>query len=258
MTDKSDPFTNMFEAPAQLAQTMFAPLGGDAPLSPQDAQRWAEVGAKLQGMWMEYQAEQLANPQALAPYFDPQRWMNMAGDWFKQMPIAQAEQQKALWEEGMELWQTVLGQYGLGPKAADQDGEPELPRKDRRFADERWRAHPAYALIYQTYLFLAERVSEMVDKAEGLNPQQRKQLRFTTRAITEAASPSNFPLLNPVVLQRTLDTRGENLIKGMQHLLNDMRRGQLSHTDASAFTLGENIATTPGKVVHETPLFQLI
>lgn len=258
MTDKSDPFTNMFEAPAQLAQTMFAPLGGDAPLSPQDAQRWAEVGAKLQGMWMEYQAEQLANPQALAPYFDPQRWMNMAGDWFKQMPIAQAEQQKALWEEGMELWQTVLGQYGLGPKAADQDGEPELPRKDRRFADERWRAHPAYALIHQTYLFLAERVSEMVDKAEGLNPQQRKQLRFTTRAITEAASPSNFPLLNPVVLQRTLDTRGENLIKGMQHLLNDMRRGQLSHTDASAFTLGENIATTPGKVVHETPLFQLI
>ena len=158
----------------------------------------------------------------------------------------------------MELWNDVLGQYGLGPKAGEQGGEVELPRKDRRFADEKWRAHPAFALIHQTYLFLAERVEQMADNIEGLNSQQREQLRFTTKAITEAASPSNFPLLNPVVMERTLETKGQNLVKGMEHLLADMRRGQLSHTDASAFTLGENIATTPGKVVHETPMYQLI
>ena len=81
---------------------------------------------------------------------------------------------------------------------------------------------------------------------------------FTTRTLTDAASPANYPLLNPVVMERTLETRGENLIKGMEHLLADLRREQLSHTDPSAFTLGENIATTPGKVVHETPLYQLI
>ncbi len=266
MNETPDPFTNLYEAPSKLARAMLGPFGGlqgaaamgDGMMKPEDAQHWAEVGAKLQGMWAEYQAEQLGNPQALAPYFDPSRWMAMAGDWFRQMPLAQAEQQKALWDEGMELWQDVLGQYGLGPKAADKADEPQLPRKDRRFADARWRAHPAFALIHQTYLFLAERVGEMVDRAEGLNPQQREQLRFTTRAITEAASPSNFPLLNPVVMERTLETRGDNLVKGMQHLLADMRRGQLSHTDASAFRLGENIATTPGKVVHETPLYQLI
>ncbi|MCA0902977.1 PHA/PHB synthase family protein [Qipengyuania aquimaris] len=267
MTDTPDPFTNMYEGPAKLMRAMFAPMMGtmdaakgiDGAVSPEDAKHWAEVGAKLQAMWLQYQSEQLSNPQALVPYFDPARWMALATDWYQKMPLAQAEQQKALMEEGMRLWEDVLGQYGLGPKAAEKHGgEVELPRKDRRFADEKWRAHPAYALIHQTYLFLAERVAEMVEKADNLNPQQREQLRFTTKAITEAASPANFPLLNPVVMERTLETRGDNLVKGMEHMLADMRRGQLSHTDASAFTLGENIATTPGKVVHETPLYQLI
>ncbi|MBX7458257.1 class I poly(R)-hydroxyalkanoic acid synthase [Qipengyuania sp. 1NDH17] len=268
MTETPDPFTNLYEHPAKLMRAMFAPMTGgmdpqmmmgEAPMKPEDAQAWAETGAKLQTLWAQYQAEQMSNPQALVPYFDPARWMALAGDWYKQMPIAQAEQQKALWEEGMQLWNEVLGQYGLGPKAgAKAEGDVELPRKDRRFADEKWRAHPAFALIHQTYLFLAERVEEMADNIDGLNPQQREQLKFTTKAITEAASPANFPLLNPVVMERTLETKGQNLVKGMEHLLADMRRGQLSHTDASAFTLGENIATTPGKIVHETPLYQLI
>ncbi len=267
MTETPDPFTNLYEHPAKLMRAMFAPMTGgmdpqmmmgEAPMKPEDAQAWAETGAKLQTLWAQYQAEQMSNPQALVPYFDPARWMALAGDWYKQMPIAQAEQQKALWEEGMQLWNEVLGQYGLGPNAGAAGGEVELPRKDRRFADEKWRAHPAFALIHQTYLFLAERVEEMADNIDGLNPQQREQLKFTTKAITEAASPANFPLLNPVVMERTLETKGQNLVKGMEHLLADMRRGQLSHTDASAFTLGENIATTPGKVVHETPLYQLI
>ena len=260
--DGPDPFTNMFEAPAKFARALFAPMSAasaNAPLKPEDMQHWAEVGTKLQSMWMEYQAEQMANPQALAPYFDPSRWMRMAEDWYRQMPIADPAQQQALMQEGMALWQQVLGQYGLGADGQPvAEGEPDLPRKDRRFADPRWRAHPAYALIHQTYLFLAERVAEMVDRMEGLSDDKREQLRFTTRAITEAASPSNFPLLNPVVMERTLETRGDNLVKGMEHLLADLRRGQLSHTDASAFKLGENIAVTPGKVVHETPLYQLI
>ncbi len=259
-----DPFTNMFEAPAKLAQAMFAPMAGfqgaampSGAIKPEDMQHWTEVGAKLQGMWLEYQAEQLSNPQALAPYLDPSRWTRMAQDWFRQMPIADPAKQQELFTEGMALWQQVLGQYGLGPQATS-GGEPELPRSDRRFADPRWRAHPAFALIHQTYLFLAERVNEMVDRMEGMPEDKREQLRFTTRAITEAASPANFALTNPVVLERTLETRGDNLVKGMEHLLTDLRRGQLSHTDASAFKLGGNIAVTPGKVVHETPMYQLI
>ena len=190
---------------------------------------------------------------------DPARWMGLAQDWYRQMPLADPAQQQALWQEGMEVWQQVLAQYGLGAGGQEEARDAaDMPRRDRRFADPRWRAHPAYALIHQTYLFLAERVAEMVDRIDGLSDDKREQLRFTTRTMTDAASPANFPLLNPVVMERTLETQGENLVTGMEHLLADLRRGQLSHTDASAFTLGENIAVTPGKVVHETPLYQLI
>ena len=262
MTETPDPFTNLYETPAKLMRAFLAPmtqLSGEAGMTPEDARHWAEVGAKLQGMWLDYQAEQMTDPQALAPWFDPSRWARMAQDWYRQMPLADIEQQQKLVQDGMALWQQVLAQYGLGPEGPTVPAEePELPRTDRRFADPRWRAHPAFALIHQTYLFLAERVTEMVDRIEGLPEDKREQLRFATRAITEAASPANFPLLNPVVLERTLETRGDNLVKGMQHLIADLRRGQLSHTDADAFKLGENIAVTPGKVVHETPLYQLI
>ncbi|HCJ20412.1 MAG TPA: class I poly(R)-hydroxyalkanoic acid synthase [Erythrobacter sp.] len=263
MTDDGpDPFTNLFEAPAKFARALFAPMAeatGGNPLSAEDMRHWAEVGTKLQTMWLEYQAEQLADPQALVPWMDPARWMGLAQDWYRQMPLADPAQQQALWQEGMEVWQQVLAQYGLGAGGQEQARDAaDMPRRDRRFADPRWRAHPAYALIHQTYLFLAERVAEMVDRIDGLSDDKREQLRFTTRTMTDAASPANFPLLNPVVMERTLETQGENLVTGMEHLLADLRRGQLSHTDASAFTLGENIAVTPGKVVHETPLYQLI
>ena len=260
MTDDGpDPFTNLFEAPAKFARALFAPMAeaaGGNPLSAEDMRHWAEVGTKLQTMWLEYQAEQLADPQALVPWMDPARWMGLAQDWYRQMPLADPAQQQALWQEGMEVWQQVLAQYGLGAGGQEEARDAaDMPRRDRRFADPRWRAHPAYALIHQTYLFLAERVAEMVDRIDGLSDDKREQLRFTTRTMTDAASPANFPLLNPVVMERTLETQGENLVTGMEHLLADLRRGQLSHTDASAFTLGENIAVTPGKVVHETPLY---
>ena len=79
-----------------------------------------------------------------------------------------------LWNDGMALWQTVLGQYGIGPAAANEAGERKLPRSDRRFADPRWRDPPAFALIHQTYLMLAEQILALTDKAPGLDAQQRQ------------------------------------------------------------------------------------
>ncbi|WP_394271032.1 PHA/PHB synthase family protein [Qipengyuania sp.] len=250
-----------FEDQMKLAEAFFAPFAGTgaAAFTPDDIARWTEVGTRLQALWMQYQAEQLSRPETLSAVFDSSRWMGLASSWYRQMPLAQAQQQQALWDEGFRLWQQVLAQYAPGADGGTEgQAGPQLPRQDRRFADGRWRAHPAFALIHQTYLFLAERVAQMVEQMDGLTPQQKDQLRFTTRTITDAASPANFPLTNPVVLERTLETRGENLVRGMEHLLADLRRGQLTHTDSGAFKLGENIANTPGKVVHETPLYQLI
>ncbi|UVI40560.1 PHA/PHB synthase family protein [Qipengyuania spongiae] len=263
MTD-TDPFTNLYAGPTQLARAMFGPMAelaktgamGAVSVKPEDAQHWAEVGTKLQTMWFEFATEQAKSAPVGLPYLDPSRWMALAESWYSQMPVADPQRQKQLWEEGFALWETVLGAYGIGPKAGEK--VDDLPRTDPRFANEKWKTHPAFALIHQTYLMLAERIEGMVDEIQGLPDDKREQLRFTTRAIIEAASPANFPMLNPVVLEKTIETRGENLVKGMEHLLADLKRGQLSHTDASAFKLGENIAVTPGKVVYETELFQLI
>ncbi len=252
-----DPLATMYEGQVKLAQAFFAPLApmqGTAAPAASDMQHWATTGTKLQGLWLEFMAEQAAKPQNAMAYLDPTRWMSLAQGWYKQMPLADPARQKALWEEGLAVWQGVLGSFGIGTEGA----AGELPLSDKRFADERWRAHPAFALLHQTYLLLSQRLADMVDQIEGIPADQREKLRFATKAITEAASPANFPFLNPVVIERTLETRGENLVKGMEHLIADMRRGQLSHTDGGSFTLGETIASTPGKVVFETELFQLI
>jgi polyhydroxyalkanoate synthase subunit PhaC len=131
-------------------------------------------------------------------------------------------------------------------------------REDRRFADPAWREQPFFDLLHQTYLMLAEQLTALADTAETLEPEQREQLRFALTATGDALSPANFALTNPVALNKAIATKGASLVKGLEHLIADLARGQLSHTDPEAFRLGENIAITPGKVVHETPLYQLI
>jgi polyhydroxyalkanoate synthase len=98
----------------------------------------------------------------------------------------------------------------------------------------------------------------MAEHGDGIDPARREQLRFTTRTLVEALNPANIPLLNPIVLERIVETKGESLVRGMEHLTADLSRGQLNHVAEGAFVLGENLAATPGKVVHRTPLYELI
>lgn len=260
----TDIFGEMLKIQAEATQALFGHFGqflaspADNPVppapEPADIAQWAGVGQRLQSLWTDFQSSEAlkANPTKLMT--DPSAWLELVEGWYRQMPMANAEQQQKLWEDGMKLWQGVLGQYAAGEGAEP----PPLPRKDRRFADPRWREQPLFAVIHQTYLLFAEQLAQLAENTEGLDPDRKEQLRFATRSLTEALSPANFPMTNPVVLERTIETRGENLVKGMEHLLADLKRGQLTHTDSSAFELGRNIAVTPGKVVHETPLFQLI
>ena len=271
MADSIDPdfFANLLKSPAEAAQKLFGAVlpgiadGGAEQGSGASAAlaQWTSVAQRLQAMWLEFQRDQAAQMAQKAPamFSDPGNWLGLAQGWLKQMPLANPETQKRLWQDSLNLWEGVLGQYGVGPKAGDAKvGGSALPRSDRRFADPKWREQPFFALVHQTYLMLAEQIMAMTDTIEGVDPEKRDQLRFATRTLVEALSPANLPLTNPVVLQRTIETRGENLVKGMAHLLADIKRGQLTHVDPDAFRLGENIAATPGKVVYETPLYQLI
>ncbi len=95
-------------------------------------------------------------------------------------------------------------------------------------------------------------------KSTGLDDETRQKMRFAIRNFVDAMSPSNFALTNPQVLKRTIETRGENLLSGLANMLNDISAGQLTQTKSGAFEVGRNLATTPGKVIKETPLYQLI
>jgi polyhydroxyalkanoate synthase len=235
------------------------PAGAELPGG--DLAQWGEVAQRLQSLWTDFQRDQAQGMMARLPQMmgDPAGFAGIMHGWLKALPLTQPETQKRLWEDSLALWEGVLGQFGIGPKAdAASDGGPELPRKDRRFADPRWREQPFYAVIHQTYLMLAEQVMAMAEAVHTGDPAKSEQLKFAARTLVEALSPANFPMLNPLVMEKALATRGESLVKGFEHLLGDLKRGQLTHVDPGAFKLGENIAATPGKVVHETPLYQLI
>jgi polyhydroxyalkanoate synthase len=234
--DPATAFTELLEAQSETARDMFAAFGQSAEI-----ERWPE-------MWREFYALPALGTEPPPLMLDPGQWLEA----FRGVvPFADPEAQADLWREGFALWNEMLGQYQDG-------GEPTLPRADRRFADPAWREQPVFALIHQTYLLFAERMMEIAGHAEGLSAEQREQLRFATRTMLDAMSPDHFPLLNPVVIERTLASQGENLVKGMEHLAADLERGQLTHSAPGAFKLGRDIAMTPGKVVFETPLFQLI
>ncbi len=229
-----------------------------------DMQHWTWVMGRAQQMVMEH-----ATRSALAGKGQLD-WSKMLDHMLRPMtseagsadPLALADQTAAMWAKGMEFWgalvQTSLESLeqiaALTPNTAVM---PPLP-KDRRFTHELWDQHPIYQTIRQSYAIAAEHLMGLADRVDGIDTEEKERLRFQMRGMVDAVSPSNFVLTNPAVLQKALDTRGESLLKGLEKLLADLERGQLTHTDASAFELGVNIANTQGKVVHRTPLYELI
>lgn len=259
----ADIFTEMLklqgEAARQVMQT-FAPEVVDK-LPGDDV--YADMGKamlQLQDMWLAPHFPGNDKPDPAPMLSDPQAWMTAMQQWTRAVPMMQPDHQQKLWTDGMALWQQIIEQY---TPAGDDEGEGvdkprQLPRKDRRFADPAWSEQPVFALIHQTYLLFAERISEAVDTADGLSEDDRRQLRFATQSVLDAMSPANYPMMNPVVLERTVESGGQNLLRGMERLKHDLDKGQLTHTDTSKFTLGENVAATPGKVIYETDLYQII
>ncbi|SHN60090.1 PHA/PHB synthase family protein [Erythrobacter sanguineus] len=226
---------------------------------------WASASAQLQQLWLDFAAHQAGKAAEKATKgtspLDPAQWLVISQSMLGQMPKDLLATQAKLAQDSLKLWQGVAQQFLSGAATGGAAAAPDpaaLPQSDRRFADPAWREHPAFLLLHQTYLMLADYFRTSVKEMDGLDPVKRQQLEFAVSALAEAMSPDNFLLTNPVVMKRTLETRGSNLVRGMQHLINDLKRGQLTHTDPDAFRLGENLAATPGKVVHETPLYQLI
>jgi len=174
-------------------------------------------------------------------------------------PFKLAESNMKFWQDSVALWQsTMLKMMGQDPKAV---AEPQLG--DRRFKHEDWQQNFLYDYVKQSYLIAARHLHQTLGHVEGLDPHTAKKVDFYTRQYIDAVSPSNFLLTNPEVMRETVASGGQNLVKGLNNLLEDLSRGggsqvRLRMTDEKAFKLGINIATTPGKVVFQNELIQLI
>lgn len=219
----------------------------------EDWQHWTWVMGRSQQMLMEAWAESLktsrpwpATPPAwgaFPPAFPAA--FPVAGE--TPDPTSLATAGADAWAKGLDMWGRMLG---LDPAPAE--------KKDRRFSAPEWRENPLFDQIRQTYLALSDKLLGTIDDIEGLDSDTRAKLNFATRNFVDAMSPSNFALTNPQVLKATIETRGQNLLNGLSNMLKDIGAGQLTQTQAGTFEVGRNLATTPGKVIRETPLYQLI
>ena len=216
----------------------------------EDWQHWTLVMGRAQQMLMEFWAESLKKDQPF-PQWSPSAFGFGEGQPSTD-PMALMSAGAQAWAKGLETWGKMLGGVPVTPTPDDTN------RKDRRFAAPEWRENPIFDTIRQTYLRVSDQLLGTVDEIENFDPDTREKLRFATRSFVDAMSPSNFALTNPQVLKRTLETRGENLLKGLANMLRDIASGQLTQTRPGAFEVGRNLATTPGKVVKQTPLYQLI
>ncbi|UUR06923.1 PHA/PHB synthase family protein [Sphingomonas glaciei] len=210
-----------------------------APAFPtlEDWQHWTQVMGRAQQMMLETWADSWKSGDP-APGLKPPNTPD---------PMALLTAGAEAWGKGLEAWGQMLG--GMAA-AAD--------RKDKRFAAPEWRDNPLFDTIRQSYLAISDQLTKTADEAEGLDAEAHARLKFLTASFVDAMSPSNFALTNPQVLKATMDSRGENLLTGLRHMLDDMKAGQMTHVAKGHFEVGRNLATTPGKVIHETPLYQLI
>jgi polyhydroxyalkanoate synthase subunit PhaC len=173
-------------------------------------------------------------------------------------PAKLMQAQLGLWQDYMSLWQnTARRMMGL-------ETEPVIDSasNDRRFKDAAWKDNEVFDFIKQSYLLSARYVTDVVRHVDGLDSKTAQKVDFYARQFVDAMSPSNFVLTNPEVLRRTAETGGENLLKGLNNLLIDLEQGKgklrIKMTDMDAFRVGENIGVTPGKVIFQNDLMQLI
>jgi len=172
-------------------------------------------------------------------------------------PAAIMEAQFALWRDYMNLWERTARRFMGG------DAEPLIAPQpgDRRFRDKEWQENQVFDFIKQSYLLTANWLQNTVARVEGLDAHSRRRIEFYTKQFADALAPTNFVLTNPEVLRTTLQSNGENLVRGLNNLLEDLDRGQgqLSiRQSTDIFKLGENIVTTPGKVIFRNALIELI
>jgi polyhydroxyalkanoate synthase len=202
----------------------------------------AQPGAAWMQSWMKF-----PDPSAFGGGMAQQAApvMRMLGDFGAGLPQARLEALRNDYlQKAMRLWQDIMS-----------GKTPDI--KDKRFSAPEWTANPMSAFSAASYLLNAEFLMAMAEAVEAPSRDKHK-IRFAVQQILDALSPANFLATNPEAQQKLIETKGESLTKGLQNMLADMQKGRISQSDEAAFEVGRNVGTTPGTVVFENALFQLI
>ncbi|SLN45441.1 PHA/PHB synthase family protein [Oceanibacterium hippocampi] len=217
-----------------------------------------KIAAKSQELVTEFLERQQARGDSAS---DP---LNIGGAFLEMTTKMMAdpsrifEAQFGLWTSYLELWQQTANRM-LGGEA---EAVAEPAKGDKRFRNPEWDENQIFDFIKQSYLLTARWMQNTVNNVEGLDEKTAKKVDFYTRQFVDAMAPTNFVMTNPEVLKATLESNGENLVKGLDNLLGDLDRGtgklNIKMTDMEAFRIGENVAVTEGKVIYQNELMQLL
>ncbi|MEO1329728.1 MAG: class I poly(R)-hydroxyalkanoic acid synthase [Pseudomonadota bacterium] len=243
--------------------TAAADLPTPPQLSPDEigafAANMGKVMERSQAVWTKILEQQAADQKPM--HFDPFNTMDAFGELWKSMladPNSSAERALEFWKDQAEIWRRA------SLKAAGQEVEPIAApsRGDKRFADPEWSQNVVFDTLKQSYLLTSAYLQEAAHHAGDLEERDRRKVEFFTRQYVEAMSPTNFFALNPEALRVTFEEKGENLVRGLDHVLEDLERGkgklQIRQTDLEKFKVGEDMAITPGKVIYRNDVMELI
>ncbi len=242
-----------------------APAAPSFPYKIDDPEEFTRNMLRVVEQGTRAMTEMLKRPDAKSSPFSPAKEIQAATENLTQMsqiwladPVKFAEAQAKLYSAYGEVWTNtmtrMMGQ-SVPPVVSPAPG-------DNRFKDPEWSNNPYFDFWKQSYLVTTNWAEVLMTETPGLDERAQQRALFYLRLMASAASPSNIPAMNPEVLRETFATNGANLVKGMSLLTEDMEKSgdllQISQTDTDAFRLGENLALTPGKVVFQNELLQLI
>jgi polyhydroxyalkanoate synthase subunit PhaC len=217
-----------------------------------------EQAGKAASAWVEPREKGMKRDTLADPVADVVKTFSKVTEYWLAEPSRAVEAQTKLFASYMQIWANSIRR--LGGEEVEAVAEPD--RNDKRFNDEDWGRNAFFDFLKQAYLVTSRWAIDLVENAEGLDEHTRHKASFYVKQLTAAASPSNFLLTNPELYKETVASNGENLVRGMKMLAEDIAAGggdlRLRQSDLTKFALGENIATTPGKVVARSEVAEII
>jgi polyhydroxyalkanoate synthase len=217
-----------------------------------------EEGGKALAAYLKPREEGEVKIEPADEIADVVKTLGQVAEYWLSDPQRAVEVQTSLGKAYLELWAAAMHRMAGEPASPVVQPDP----RDKRFADPEWSSNQFYDFLKQAYLLTTQWADRLVKNAPGIDQHTRQKAEFYVRQIGNAVSPSNFVLTNPELMRDTFSENAENLVRGMKMLAEDIEAGRgnlkIRQSDASKFAVGKNLALTPGKVIYQNELMQLL